>query len=152
MNQATNEANKQNGDGWHSLYVSGVCAGPLMGIGMILVSPGGEVLPCCAFMGRGTLLSAHYESLFQGLRTALNRNVRRLTIYLDNAPMVKQLRGECQIGADHIWNLYRKAVDRLKEFEQYSLNLISPAENQEARTLAAEALDGRGSARRGRAA
>jgi hypothetical protein len=81
-------------NGW-TLYVDGVANSRGSGLGIVLISPEGELLEQAVRLGFGASNNeAEYEALLHGLRAAKRLGADLLTIHCDSQLIVNQLTGE----------------------------------------------------------
>ena len=126
------------------LYVDGGARGNPgpAGIGGQLLSLDGTVVEEFSDrIGTATNNVAEYEALITGLELALDRGVRKLTVFSDSELIVKQLRGEYKVKDANLRLLYDQARGLVAQFQEIDLRNVPREQNTAADRLVNEALD-----------
>jgi ribonuclease HI len=124
------------------------------GAGVVLYDWGGEfeefqddrpLASLKRYLGVCSSVEAEYEALILCLRLAREHDITHLTVRMDNEIVVKQMRGEYEVRAEHLKPLYRIACDLIDRFIKVKFEHIRRQFNAEADALANEAVqEGRG--------
>ena len=97
------------------------------------------------FIGETTNNIAEYTALDTALDTIkkykAKYNVRRIMIFTDSKLLFSQVKGFWKIKNENIFEVYKKIVKKLKEYEVVDLRLIPREENTAADRLVNRALD-----------
>jgi ribonuclease HI len=123
-------------NGW-TLYVDGAANSRGSGLGIVLISPEGEMLEQAVRLGFGASNNeAEYEALLHGLRAAKRLGADFLTIHCDSQLIVNQLTGE-YMAKDERMVAYRDlAKDLLKSFDKFNIERVGREHNGHADSLA----------------
>ena len=97
-----------------------------------------------AYIGMATNNIAEYRALIWGLQNARTLKVLRLDVLSDSELLVKQLTGRYRVKNEGIKPLFIEALRLLEGFESYIVRHIPREDNNEADSLANEAMDIRG--------
>ncbi|PYU99624.1 MAG: ribonuclease H [Acidobacteria bacterium] len=97
------------------------------------------------YVGIDTNNRAEYAALVRALEYALERGFRKIRVYSDSELLVRQIRGEYQVKNPGLLELYRKSVQLIQRFEQFSISHVPREQNRQADKLANKALDLRAS-------
>lgn len=103
---------------------------------------GTEVARLSGCLGRATNNYAEYQALLHGLRFALDKGARRVSVFSDSELVVKQLDGSYRVRHPGMASLHREARALLSRFQSARVTHVRRALNKEADRLANEALDG----------
>jgi ribonuclease HI len=115
--------------------------------GAVIQDPSGQVVARLSeFLGRQTNNVAEYSGLLAVLDWALLNGVRRLRVLSDSELMVRQMEGRYKVASPTLRPLWEKARRRAAQLEQFDIRHTLREGNQEADSLANEAMD-KGSAR-----
>lgn len=68
------------------------------------------------FIGRGTNNEAEYHGLIEGLRAALRRGGRRISVFSDSELMIRQMTGMYRVGSPRLIPLHREAQSISRKF------------------------------------
>jgi ribonuclease HI len=115
------------------------------GAGFVLENPDGSV--ACRggrFLGSATNNVAEYEALLWGLRTALGREARPLTVYADSELVVRQVNGLYKVKNAGLKPLHSDAVALIRRIGDVRVEHVRREQNAGADALANEAMDTRG--------
>jgi ribonuclease HI len=114
------------------------------GAAFVLEAPDGSVV-CSGgrFLGTATNNVAEYEALLWGLRTALGRRTRPLTIYADSELVVRQLNGVYKVKNASLRPLHAEAVVLIGRIGDVRVEHVRREQNAAADALANEAMDSR---------
>uniref|UniRef100_A0A2N9F868 RNase H type-1 domain-containing protein n=1 Tax=Fagus sylvatica TaxID=28930 RepID=A0A2N9F868_FAGSY len=126
----------QEKSGW-TLYVDGAANSRGSGLGIVLISPEGEMLEQAVRLGFGASNNeAEYEALLHGLRAAKRLGANVLTIHCDSQLIVNQLTGE-YMAKDERMMAYRDLTkDLLKGFREFNIERVGREHNGHADSLA----------------
>jgi len=109
------------------------------GIGMVLTAAGGaEVLAWGRPIGRATNNVAEYRSVIEGLKKALELEVRHIRVLCDSELLVRQVRGQYKVKSPGLKPLHADVLDLLARFEQWQVAHIPRTENARADALATQ--------------
>ena len=121
--------------GW-TLYVDGVANSKGSGLGIVLISPGGELLEQVVRLGFGASNNeAEYEALLHGLRAAKWLGADPLTIYCDSQLIVNQLTGEYMAKDERMIAYLDLAKNLLKSFREFNIERVGRENNGHADSL-----------------
>jgi ribonuclease HI len=114
------------------------------GIGIVLVNANDDRDVCTArkvLQGNRSVFEAGYSALIVGIRFALNRGVRNLTLQIDHDVIVSQLTGKFQVNRENLKPMYWNIMHHKEEsFDTFTVEHISLEMNTEATDLAARGL------------
>ena len=108
------------------------------GIGIVLETPGGEIIKISKWIGHQDNNVAEYAAVLEALQVAVARKAKRLQVYCDSEVVVRQMTGEYACRSPRLYSLNwtcRKLARSLK----FSICHISREDNREANALAAQA-------------
>ena len=128
----------------HHLYTDGGARGNPgpAGIGArLLTAEGALVDELSDVIGDATNNVAEYEALLAGLELALDRGVRRLTVFMDSELVVRQVNGQYKVKNADLKALHAEAARRLRGFREVDVKHIRREQNADADRLVNEALD-----------
>lgn len=100
-----------------------------------------EIAFISEYIGETTNNVAEYTALLKALKKAKEEGVENIWVCTDSELMVKQLKGEYKVKADHIRTLHSEAFDLLKSFRKVKLEHVLREKNKRADALANQALD-----------
>jgi ribonuclease HI len=126
------------------LYTDGAARGNPgpAGAGAVIVSPAGQIVAKVGkYLGETTNNVAEYSGLIIGLKRAKAMGLRELEVLADSELLVRQLKGEYQVKADHLRPLYEEARTLLAGFPDVELRHIPREENQQADDMSNRAID-----------
>jgi len=109
------------------------------GIGAVL-NIGERKITISEPIGEATNNIAEYKALIKALKTALEHNVRGVTILLDSELIVKQIKGVYRVKNRGLIPLFAEVNNLLGEFQHYTINHIPREKNKEADALAKKAV------------
>lgn len=95
----------------------------------------------CAYIGETTNNVAEYRALLLALEEAGRHVAASLTIYSDSELLVRQLKGEYKVKAQHLRPLHAEASRRLRSFPKVRILHVPREENRRADFLANLAID-----------
>jgi ribonuclease HI len=122
--------------GW-ALYVDGAANSKGSGLGIVLISPGGELLEQSVRLGFGASNNeAEYEALLHGLRTARWLSADPLTIHYDSQLIVNQLTREYMAKDKRMIAYLNLAKNLLKDFCEFNIERVGREHNGHADLLA----------------
>jgi dinuclear metal center YbgI/SA1388 family protein len=128
----------------HHLYTDGGARGNPgpAGIGARLLTAEGTLVDELSdVIGEATNNVAEYEALLAGLELALDRGVKRLTVFMDSELVVRQLTGQYKVKNADLKALHAEAARRLHGFREVDVKHIRREQNADADRLVNEALD-----------
>lgn len=112
------------------------------GFGVHVTGPDGtEVASLYGYLGRATNNVAEYQALLHGLRFALARGAREVSVFSDSELLVRQLAGRYRVKNAGLLPLFQEARSLLARFEKARVSHVPREENREADALANEAVD-----------
>jgi ribonuclease HI len=119
------------------LYVDGAANSRGSGLGIVLISPGGELLEQAVRLGfSASNNEAEYEALLHGLRAAKRLGADPLTIHCDSQLIVNQLTGEYMAKDERMIAYLDLARNLLKGFCKYNIERVGREHNGHADSLA----------------
>jgi ribonuclease HI len=95
----------------------------------------------CAYLGETTNNVAEYRALLLALEEAARHAVSSLIVHSDSELLVRQLRGEYKVRAEHLRPLHAEACRRLRVFPAVRILHVPREENRRADSLANLAID-----------
>ena len=114
------------------------------GAGAVIVSPDGHVVAKVGkFLGESTNNAAEYMGLILGLKRARAMGIKQLEVLSDSELLVRQLKGEYQVKADHLKPLHSEAEALLRGFPEVEIRHIPREENAQADAMSNRAIDER---------
>lgn len=114
------------------------------GAGAVIVSPDGHIVAKVGkFLGDETNNVAEYMGLIIGLKRAKAMGIKELDVLSDSELLVKQLKGEYAVKAEHLRPLHDEARVLLKGFSEVELRHIPREENAQADAMSNRAIDER---------
>ena len=93
-------------------------------------------------LGKATNNFAEYHALLAALEYALEHKHPWIKIFSDSELLVRQIEGRYRVQSEGLKPLYERAMDLIRKFESFSIAHVPRAQNQEADSLANQALDG----------
>uniref|UniRef100_A0A2N9HIM2 Uncharacterized protein n=1 Tax=Fagus sylvatica TaxID=28930 RepID=A0A2N9HIM2_FAGSY len=115
--------------GW-VLYVDGAANSRGSGLGIVLISPEGELLEQAVRLGfSASNNEAEYEALLYGLRAAKRLGADPLTIHCDSQLIVNQLTGEYMAKDERMIAYLDLARNLLKGFCKYNIERVGREHN-----------------------
>jgi ribonuclease HI len=116
------------------------------GFGVHVCTPeGGEVAGLYGYLGKATNNVAEYQALLHGLRFALSRGAREVSVFSDSELLVRQLEGRYRVKNPGLQPLFREAQSLLARFDRARVTHVRREQNREADALANRAVDEKGS-------
>ena len=95
----------------------------------------------CSYLGETTNNVAEYRALLLALEEAATYSVSSITVLSDSELLVRQLRGEYKVKAEHLRPLHAEACHRLRVFPAVRILHVPREENRRADSLANLAID-----------
>jgi ribonuclease HI len=92
------------------------------------------------FLGEATNNEAEYQALILGLKKAQTLGIAEIAIFLDSELLVRQITGLYQVKNPRLRIYYEQALDLLNKFLKYDITHIPREQNQEADSMANEAI------------
>jgi ribonuclease HI len=120
-----------------TLYFDGSKSQEGSGAGCILINQKGKHhFLSCRLEFKCTKNTAEYEALVQGLKKAIDLNVKELKVFGDSEIIIRQVRNTIHCNSPHLKN-YQQEVQRLIEcVEAFNITVIPRAKNILADSLA----------------
>lgn len=107
------------------------------GIGMVLTTPEGEeVLAWGASIGRATNNVAEYRAVIEGLKKALELEVRSVRVLCDSELVVRQIQGGYKVKSPGLKPLHAETAALLSRFDKGEIQYIPRDQNLKADALA----------------
>jgi len=133
----------REGGGRAHLYFDGASRGNPgpAAIGWVIVTAEGIVTEGNKRIGETTSNRAEYEGLIHALDVAEAYGFDEVDVRSDSELVVKQVRGEYNVNHPELRELRVRALERLREFDEWSLNHVPREINERADNLANEAFD-----------
>jgi ribonuclease HI len=125
-----------------ALFFDGSSCGKGGGVGILLISPRGEMFEfSISIQPTITNSQAEYEALLRGLQYLKEAKAISVEIFGDSELVIKQLNGQYECRNDILRNYYEECKEILKSFHLVILQHISRENNEEANRLAQSASD-----------
>jgi ribonuclease HI len=128
------------------LYADGAARGNPgpAGAGAVIVSPDGHIVAKVGkYLGENTNNVAEYMGLILGLRRAKAMGIKELEVLSDSELLVRQLKGEYAVKADHLKPLHDEAKALLRAFPEIDVRHIPREDNAAADEMSNRAIDER---------
>ena len=128
------------------LYADGAARGNPgpAGAGAVIVSPDGHIVAKVGkYLGENTNNVAEYMGLILGLKRAKAMGIKELEVLSDSELLVRQLKGEYAVKADHLKPLHDEAKALLKTFPEIDVRHIPREDNAAADEMSNRAIDER---------
>jgi ribonuclease HI len=128
------------------LYCDGAARGNPgpAGAGAVIVNPAGHIVAKVGkFLGDETNNVAEYMGLILGLKRAKAMGIKELEVLADSELVVKQVKGEYAVKAEHLAPLHAEAVALFKGFDLIEIRHIPREENGQADAMSNRAIDER---------
>ncbi len=110
-------------------------------LGVVIKDEAGNVLSCKKkFLGTTTNNVAEYSSLIEGLTLARPYG-DELTVLMDSELIIRQVRGEYKVKAEHLKELLEKVKSLAREFKFVIFEEVPREKNSMADALVNEELD-----------
>jgi ribonuclease HI len=110
--------------------------------GYAVLDPSGKVLHSgSGYIGISTNNVAEYTALREALKFALTQGINSVEIRSDSELLVKQLKGEYKVRAEHLADLHEECRNLLRRFSWQEIKHVPRSENKLADRLANVALD-----------
>ena len=93
------------------------------------------------FLGRATNNVAEYQGLLHALQNAAELEATHLDLHSDSQLMVRQIHGQYKVKSPDLKPLHQEAIQRLKQFERWTLTHVLRDKNKRADELANMAMD-----------
>ena len=114
----------------------------ISGCGAVIYNSEGELWNCKNFLGLNqTNNYAEYMGLINGLKGALDMNIKELNVEGDSQMIIKQMTGEYKAKSPNIIPLYQEAIKLRDEFDSIAFTHIYRKQNSRADELANIAMD-----------
>lgn len=95
------------------------------------------------YIGEATNNEAEYTALIRALESALDKGCTDVIVEGDSELVVRQVRGQYNVGAENLVPLYEAVRALVGEFDDFEIRHVKRAKNEGADDLANEALDQR---------
>ena len=115
------------------------------GFGVYVSAPPEAEARLYGYLGRATNNVAEYQALLHGLRFALARGAREVSVFSDSELLVRQLEGRYRVKNPGLQPLFREAQSLLARFDRARVSHVRREQNREADALANRAVDEKGS-------
>lgn len=115
--------------------------GPAGAGAVVEFGDGRAPMDLCAYLGETTNNVAEYRALLLALEEVERHSVSSLLIHSDSELLVRQLRGEYKVKAEHLRPLHAEASRRLRVFPGVRILHVRREENRRADSLANLAID-----------
>ena len=110
-----------------------------------VITKGNEVIyELSKYIGKCTNNEAEYFAVLYGLKSALNKNITKLEVFVDSELVVKQINGEYRVKNLRLKKIFDKVKKLQSEFEKISFIHVKRNKNKRADALVNEALDQNG--------
>ena len=107
------------------------------GVGCLLIDPHGNKTKIACFLEfECTNNVAEYEALVQGLRKALDLQVKCIEVFEDSQIVARQVRNLINCTSNHLKNYHQEVWDLIRKFEGFNIKSIPHTMNSEADMLA----------------
>lgn len=93
------------------------------------------------YLGKATNNVAEYAALIAVLELAADRGVRKLVVYSDSQPLVRQVHGAYRVKAPHLVPIFLQALKLRQTMPDFTIEHVAREENKEADRLASQAID-----------
>lgn len=126
------------------LYTDGCCRGNPgpAGIGVVIKDSRKKILKeLSEYIGEATNNIAEYSALIRGLEEACEMGAEEVMVFMDSELVVRQLNGEYRVKDDGMKELFRQAVEALKDFKAFEIKHVDRSKNKEADSLANRAVN-----------
>ena len=127
---------------WH-IHVDGASSGNpgRSGAGIFVQDPEGvELFKESVFLGEMTNNMAEYEALLRALLMALDRSVRKITVYTDSLLVANQVNGVYKIKNATLFGYVRRIKKIASNFEDFTIQYVPREQNRVADKLAKDAI------------
>jgi ribonuclease HI len=115
-----------------ALFFDGSSCGKGGGVGILLISPRGEVFEfAIPIQPTVTNNQAKYEALLRGLQYLKEAGAVSVEVYGDSELVIKQLNGQYECKSDALRNYYKECREILKSFQLVILQHIPREHNEE---------------------
>ena len=115
--------------------------GPSGAGAVIEFGDGREPRELCRYLGETTNNVAEYRALLLALEEAAGLAAASITVRSDSELLVRQLRGEYKVRAEHLRPLHAEVCRRLRVFPAVRILHVPREENRRADSLANLAID-----------
>ena len=107
------------------------------------VLPDGQGVEGHEYIGEATNNEAEYRALIAGLESALEKGYTDVIAEGDSELVVRQVRGQYNVGAENLQPLYEEVRALVPKFDSFEIRHVKRSQNEGADDLANEALDER---------
>ena len=115
------------------------------GIGIVLETPGGEIIKISKWIGNQDNNVAEYAAVLEALQLAVARKAKRLHVYCDSEVVVRQMNGDYACRSPRLYSL-NWTCRKLARALEFTISHIPRELNLEANHLANAAVRCRGEA------
>ena len=110
------------------------------GIGYVIYKNGEEIWSECKYIGIKTNNEAEYSALILGLETALQLDIKDITICGDSLLVINQLTNKYKVKSEKLFDLHDKAKELAKQFNYIEFIHVYRKDNKRADYLSNLAL------------
>jgi len=112
------------------------------GAGAALLDSHGNILAeLSQYLGKATNNEAEYQALIFGLKLAIERGFKKLSIQTDSELLANQINGSYRIKEPRLKKLFVQAQELLAQMEKWDIQSVPRAQNRLADRLANLAID-----------
>ncbi|HTV54687.1 MAG TPA: ribonuclease HI family protein [Terriglobia bacterium] len=115
--------------------------GPAAAAVVITTADGRRVASFAKYLGRTTNNFAEYQALLAALQYGVGREQRHIRVQSDSELLVRQILGSYKVKSSDLKPLHHRALEMIREFENFSIKHVPREQNREADRLANRALD-----------
>jgi ribonuclease HI len=106
-----------------TLYFDGSRNKEGAGVGCLLINPhGNKMMIACCLEFECTNNVVEYEALVQGLRKALDLNIKCIKVFGDSQIVARQVINSINCTSNHLKNYKREVWDMMNKFEAFNIN------------------------------
>ena len=108
------------------------------GAGAVIYKDDKEIWSKSEYLEKQTNNYAEYYGLIMGLKWAVDKGIKQLSVNGDSMLVIKQMMGVYNVKSPNLIELYKEAVDLKSQFETIEFQHIYRNENERADELANE--------------
>ena len=125
-----------NSSTW-TLYFDGSKSKEGAWVGFLLIDPkGNKTCIACRLEFNSTNNTVEYEALIQGLKKAIDLDIKLLVAYGDSEIIIRQVRNSIHCISEHLYNYQREVWNLISHFDAFNIISVPRVQNQEADLLA----------------
>jgi len=113
------------------------------GAGFVIEADGGIICRGGKFIDSATNNIAEYEAFIWGLENVAALGYTEVQVFADSELLVKQINGQYRVKNEGLKPLFVKALAQLRRFSAFDVTHVRREQNQDADTMANEAMDSR---------